>query len=88
MPLPPWIISSPPNALITSACLVPLIISDKLDDSIISFTYKVLKNSPFEGDMITPDYIAPESIGKPPSQLGREQDIFALSVLINLKTHQ
>ena len=41
-----------------------------------------LKNSPFEGDMITPDYIAPESIGKPPSQLGREQDIFALSVLI------
>ena len=43
-----------------------------------------LKNSPFEGDMITPDYIAPESIGKPPSQLGREQDIFALSVLIFL----
>ena len=41
-----------------------------------------LKNSPFEGDMITPDYIAPESIGKPPSKLGREQDIFALSVLI------
>ena len=41
-----------------------------------------LKNSPFEGDMITPDYIAPESIGKPPAQLGREQDIFALSVLI------
>ena len=41
-----------------------------------------LKNSPFEGDMITHDYIAPESIGKPPSQLGREQDIFALSVII------
>ena len=41
-----------------------------------------LKNSPFEGDMITPDYIAPESIGKPPAKLGREQDIFALSVLI------
>ena len=41
-----------------------------------------LKNSPFEGDMITPDYIAPESIGKPPAKLGREQDVFALSVLI------
>ena len=41
-----------------------------------------LKGSPFDGEMITPDYIAPESIGVPSSKLGREQDIFALSVLI------
>jgi len=41
-----------------------------------------LQGSPYNGDMITKEYIAPESIGASPEKLGKNQDIFALSVLI------
>lgn len=40
-----------------------------------------LEGSLFDGQHLTRDYIAPESIGISPEKLGREQDIFALSVL-------
>ena len=40
-----------------------------------------LEGSLFDGQHLTRDYIAPESIGIAPEKLGREQDIFALSVL-------
>jgi len=40
-----------------------------------------LEGSLFDGQHLTTDYIAPESIGIAPEKLGREQDIFALSVL-------
>ena len=40
-----------------------------------------LEGSLFDGQHLTTDYIAPESIGISPEKLGREQDIFALSVL-------
>ena len=40
-----------------------------------------LEGSSYSGQMITPDYIAPEAIGVSPENLGKEQDIFALSVI-------
>ena len=41
-----------------------------------------LEGTSFDGEHLTRDYIAPESIGVPPQELGREQDVFALSVLL------
>lgn len=41
-----------------------------------------LEGSIFDGQHLTRDYIAPESIGVSPERLGKDQDVFALSVLL------
>ena len=41
-----------------------------------------LEGSPFQGEMITPDYIAPENIGASAKDMGKEQDLYALAIII------
>ena len=41
-----------------------------------------LEGSQYQGEMITRDYIAPENIGASAKDMGKEQDLYALAIII------